>query len=351
MKYDVFISYRREGGFEIANLIASKLRSSGYRVFLDLHAMHSGDFSEQLKSKVKECKDFIWILSANTESNTLSFREGVDYYRDEICWAIESKSNIVPVKLEGFVFPNSMPECIEEAIQSHNRNLNIYQLQTVEAIKNQFFDAAILELRRYLTSKPVVLYKFVAAAMILLMTVAASLVCLTVRNSECTCVIQFREEKNNLPFDGVDVELIVGSTSLGVKHLYSFDDEIIYTGMLRNKFNDCAVVKCSGRGFKEIHDTVKLEQKMIINLERDNSFSDYWGYIYDSETDEPLEGVQVVLGKDFTAYTNEQGLFSFSLPIGAQELYKDMRASKQGYRSFFDSEVYPGETKFHMVKF
>lgn len=51
MKYDIFISYRREGGFETANLIANKLKLSGYRVFLDIHSMHSGDFLSNLKKK------------------------------------------------------------------------------------------------------------------------------------------------------------------------------------------------------------------------------------------------------------------------------------------------------------
>ena len=113
-KYDIFISYRREGGFETANLIASKLKMSGYKVFLDIHSMHSGDFSEQLKEKVKECKDFIWVLSPTivknndgtiTKIDTLSFRDGIDYFRDEICWAIEYHKNIIPVILDGFIFP------------------------------------------------------------------------------------------------------------------------------------------------------------------------------------------------------------------------------------------------------
>ena len=31
MIYDIFISYRRNGGYETANLIAEKLRNAGYR--------------------------------------------------------------------------------------------------------------------------------------------------------------------------------------------------------------------------------------------------------------------------------------------------------------------------------
>ena len=104
MKHDIFISYRRDGGFEIANLIASKLKIAGYRVFLDIHAMHAGDFSSQLEDKVKRCKDFIWILSANSESKTLYYKNGIDYYRDELCWAIEHKRNIIRKPPAKYVF-------------------------------------------------------------------------------------------------------------------------------------------------------------------------------------------------------------------------------------------------------
>jgi hypothetical protein len=46
--YDIFISYRRDGGFETASLVAEKLRNAGYNVFFDLESLRAGKFNEQL---------------------------------------------------------------------------------------------------------------------------------------------------------------------------------------------------------------------------------------------------------------------------------------------------------------
>ena len=62
MNYSVFISYRREGGFETASLIAEKLRNTGYSVFLDVESLRSGKFNEQLYAVIKQCTDFILVL-------------------------------------------------------------------------------------------------------------------------------------------------------------------------------------------------------------------------------------------------------------------------------------------------
>lgn len=169
-KYDVFISYRREGGFETANLIASKLKLSGYRVFLDIHSMHSGDFAEQIKEKVKGCKDFIWVLSPTiiknddgtvSSTDTLYYREGIDYYRDEICWAIEYHKNIIPIILDGFKLPASLPNELNEAINKYQPQLDLSLLQSVIASKNLYFDASIQELKKYLISYAIIKWRII----------------------------------------------------------------------------------------------------------------------------------------------------------------------------------------------
>ena len=45
-KYDVFICYRRIG-FESANLIATRLKAEGYRVFIDVESLRSGKFKDE----------------------------------------------------------------------------------------------------------------------------------------------------------------------------------------------------------------------------------------------------------------------------------------------------------------
>ena len=60
MKYDVFISYRRTS-YESVNLIATRLKARGYRVFFDLESMRSGPFNKQLYSVIEQCKDFVLV--------------------------------------------------------------------------------------------------------------------------------------------------------------------------------------------------------------------------------------------------------------------------------------------------
>ena len=132
--------------------------------------MHSGDFSVQLKEKVKACKDFIWVLSPTiiknddgtvSSTDTLYYREGIDYYRDEICWAIEYHKNIIPIILDGFKLPASLPNELNEAINKYQPQLDLSLLQSVIASKNLYFDASIQELKKYLISYAIIKWRII----------------------------------------------------------------------------------------------------------------------------------------------------------------------------------------------
>ena len=45
MKYDIFISYRRDGGDTLSQLIYDRLTHRGYRVFLDIESLNAGKFN------------------------------------------------------------------------------------------------------------------------------------------------------------------------------------------------------------------------------------------------------------------------------------------------------------------
>ena len=58
MKYDVFISYRRDGGEVTARILRDSLTERGYNVFFDVESLRSGAFNTKLYSVIDECKDF-----------------------------------------------------------------------------------------------------------------------------------------------------------------------------------------------------------------------------------------------------------------------------------------------------
>ena len=138
--YDIFISYRRSS-YDTANLIATRLRSAGYSVFFDMETLRSGKFNEQLYEVIDNCKDFVIVLPPNALDRCVNED---DWVRLETCRAMEHNKNIVPIMLNGFVWPQEMPRGMEELCN--------YQAITASSI--EYFDMSMERLQsRYLKSK------------------------------------------------------------------------------------------------------------------------------------------------------------------------------------------------------
>lgn len=139
--YTIFISYRWIGAFETASLIAEKLRNAGYKVFLDVESLRSGKFNEQLYAVIEQCTDFILVLPKDGLERCTNEE---DWIRLEVLCAMQHNKNIIPVMLNGFTWPRTMPTGLE--------GLNEYQ--GIAAGGREYFDASIDRLKSYLKSKP-----------------------------------------------------------------------------------------------------------------------------------------------------------------------------------------------------
>lgn len=142
MKYDVFISYRRDGGDTLSQLIYDRLTHKGYRVFLDIESLNSGKFNEKLLEVIEECKDMVIILPPKGLDRC--HNEGDWLYR-ELEHGIKHQKNIVPVLMKNFEWPDNIPEKIAQ-IRNYNGIVD----------NKDYFDAVIDKLTTLLTSKPVV---------------------------------------------------------------------------------------------------------------------------------------------------------------------------------------------------
>ena len=114
MAYDVFISYRRKGaGAGVAGELQAKLENHGYKVFLDVDDIASGDFPAQIEEAIRGCKDFLLILSPGMLDRCA---DEEDWVRHEITLAEECGKNIIGVSLPGFVMPDedSLPEPLKK---------------------------------------------------------------------------------------------------------------------------------------------------------------------------------------------------------------------------------------------
>ena len=109
-KYDVFISYRRDGGSETAVLICDALRRQGYRVFLDVESLRSGPFNTELYRVIENVTDFLLILPPHSLERCI---HEDDWVRLEIECAKKHGKNIIPILLRGFSFPEKLPESID----------------------------------------------------------------------------------------------------------------------------------------------------------------------------------------------------------------------------------------------
>jgi hypothetical protein len=103
-RYDAFLSYRRDTGAELAQLVRGHLERRGFRVFLDVRELGAGHFDDALLTRIEESSDFVLILAPHTLDRC---RQDGDWVRREIGHAIASGRNVVPLATPDFRFPDA----------------------------------------------------------------------------------------------------------------------------------------------------------------------------------------------------------------------------------------------------
>ena len=150
-KYDIFISYRRDGGEYTAKILRDQLEELGYKVFFDVESLRSGDFNTKLYSVIDECRDFLLILSPHALDRC---EDQDDWVRCEVEHALRAKKNVIPIMLRGFTFPQTLPDSIEALRYKNGLEANA-----------QFFDAFVDRLRQFLHSKPPLIRRVVQSTL------------------------------------------------------------------------------------------------------------------------------------------------------------------------------------------
>ena len=98
MKYDIFISYRRDGGEDKARLVNKKLKEMGYKVFFDHDAILRGQFETVIKSAIDISKVVVFVLSKECLHRCV-YKE--DFVRKELEYAIKCGLSIIPIFPKG----------------------------------------------------------------------------------------------------------------------------------------------------------------------------------------------------------------------------------------------------------
>lgn len=118
-KYDIFISYRKDGGAQYARIIQLKLIERGYRVFLDYDELTDGIFGENIRRAIDEASIFIAILSPKYLLRCVY--EG-DWVRHELKYALKIRKHFVTINPDNTFdgIPEGIPVEIAEKIGNTN---------------------------------------------------------------------------------------------------------------------------------------------------------------------------------------------------------------------------------------
>lgn len=114
-KYDIFISYRRDGGAQYARNLQLMLEKKGYKVFLDYDELKDEEFSPQIEAAIRNSTIYMIVL---TEGSMARCANEGDWVRREIEIAIDNGNKIIPVNPDGTFdgIPDNVPQIIKDAI-------------------------------------------------------------------------------------------------------------------------------------------------------------------------------------------------------------------------------------------
>ncbi len=127
-KYDIFISYRRDGGAQYARILQLELEKRGYKVFLDYEELTDGIFGDNIKEAIHDAPLFMMVLSAHYLDRCVN--EG-DWVRQEILLAIQQKKHFIPVNPDNSFdgIPKGIPADIQQVVNNHQHSeVNFGQL-------------------------------------------------------------------------------------------------------------------------------------------------------------------------------------------------------------------------------
>ncbi|XP_025192617.1 sterile alpha and TIR motif-containing protein 1-like [Melanaphis sacchari] len=116
---DVFISYRRSNGSQLASLLKVYLEIRNYRVFIDVVRLKNGHFGHNLLKNLKQAKNFVLVLTQNSLDRCIGDNECNDWIHKEIVTAMQNQLNIIPIIVDNFTWPEMLPEDMRK-LQTYN---------------------------------------------------------------------------------------------------------------------------------------------------------------------------------------------------------------------------------------
>lgn len=174
MKYDVFISYRREGGKEFARSIKAALELRGYTVFLDFDELKDGIFDSRILEAIEASPVFLFILSNGSLDRCIN---DDDWVRKEVEHAYSHGRHIIPINKDGDFtgLPDQLPDILAEVF-SRNQYSDVMVGQLFEASMDKMVKERIAPVvkrpRKKMLSRIIVAALFLAVCIASLISVS-----------------------------------------------------------------------------------------------------------------------------------------------------------------------------------
>lgn len=150
-KFDVFISYRRNGGVATAKLIYDLLKEE-YDVFYDHAELRTGDYKKKIKSYIENATDVLFVLTDGCFDGCVEVvdqNEEEVFFLNEIKWAIDSlnksvaeaeergeepNKSIILLRINDFSFPRGKEKlqyhkAVQELIKENAFDVNIAHVE------------------------------------------------------------------------------------------------------------------------------------------------------------------------------------------------------------------------------
>lgn len=126
-KYDIFISYRRDGGAQYARILQLMLIQRGYKVFLDYDELTDGVFGDHIKQAISKAPVFMLVMSKGALRRCVN---SDDWMRQEVLLALEQGKHFVPINPDNSFdgLPpdidanHAIPDAMREAINDHQHS-------------------------------------------------------------------------------------------------------------------------------------------------------------------------------------------------------------------------------------
>ena len=136
--FDIFISYRRSDGKNMARTITETLKGKNYRCFLDFDRLKGGKFDDKIQQAIKDAPIFIAVMTPHylvrQKKDKEEENQNEDWVYKEIEFAIKNDKYIITINCNGQIksIPNEVPPNISQALSAHTFAV-VYDEQTYES--------------------------------------------------------------------------------------------------------------------------------------------------------------------------------------------------------------------------